>query len=67
MQASSGRFRESVAAAIRNDELKGAMSKLTSALRPKRASAVAGLPEFDQLRDHAIAIKMHTLDHMDTY
>ncbi|XDZ65608.1 LutB/LldF family L-lactate oxidation iron-sulfur protein [Alphaproteobacteria bacterium LSUCC0684] len=67
METQSRHFKENVAAAILDDDLKGAMSKLTSALRPKRASAVAGLPEFDQLRDHGIAIRMHTLDHIDTY
>jgi len=67
METTSALFKENVAAAIDNKDLKGAMGKLTSALRPKRASAVAGLPEFDQLRDHAVAIRMHTLDHMETY
>jgi len=67
METQSRHFKENVAAAILDDNLKGAMRKLTSALRPKRASAVAGLPEFDQLRDHGIAIRMHTLDHIDTY
>ena len=53
--------------AVEDENLKGAMGKLTGALRPNRARAVGNLPEFDRLRDHGIAIKMHTLDHLDQY
>ena len=67
MEVSSGKFKQNVAAAVEDENLKGAMGKLTGALRPNRARAVSNLPEFDRLRDHGIAIKMHTLDHLDQY
>ena len=67
MEVSSSRFRDNVSSAVKDENLKGAMAKLTGALRPNRARAVGNLPEFDRLRDHGIAIKMHTLDHMDHY
>ena len=67
MEVSSEKFKENVAAAVDDENLKGAMGKLTGALRPNRARAVGNLPEFDRLRDHGIAIKMHTLDHLDEY
>lgn len=67
MEISSEKFKSHVETAVLDEDLKGAMGKLTGALRPNRAKAIAGLPEFDALRDHGIAIKMHTLDHMDEY
>ena len=67
MQLSSHDFKKSVSRAVGDDALKGAMAKLTGAMRPSRARAVAGLPEFDDLRDHAVALKTHTLDHLDKY
>ena len=67
MEVSSEKFKQNVAAAVEDENLKGAMGKLTGALRPNRARAVSNLPEFDRLRDHGIAIKMHTLDHLDQY
>jgi L-lactate dehydrogenase complex protein LldF len=67
MDLSSSQFKSHVKAALVNKDLKEAMGKLTGALRPNRAKAVAGLPEFDDLRDHAVAIKNHTLDHLDLY
>ena len=60
-------IRQNVAAAVEDENLKGAMGERTGALRPNRARAVSNLPEFDRLRDHGIAIKMHTLDHLDQY
>jgi L-lactate dehydrogenase complex protein LldF len=36
-------------------------------LRRRRDAAVAQLPDFEELRAHAEAIKAHTLDHLDTY
>ena len=67
MEVSSEKFKQNVATAVGDENLKGAMGKLTGALRPNRARAVGNLPEFDRLRDHGIAIKMHTLDHLDQY
>ena len=67
MEVSSEKFKQNVAAAVEDENLKGAMGKMTGALRPNRARAVSNLPEFDRLRDHGIAIKMHTLDHLDQY
>jgi len=67
MEVSSQKFNDHVHQAVDDANLKGAMGKLTGALRPNRARAVAGLPEFDDYRDHGIAIKMHTLDHIDRY
>ena len=43
MEVSSQNFEENVHQAVDDDNLKGAMGKLTGALRPNRAKAVAGL------------------------
>lgn len=67
MRISSEKFASQAKSAVVNKDLSEAMGKLTGALRPNRARAVANLPEFDALRDHAVAIKTHTLDHLDTY
>ena len=67
MEFSSEHFKSNVQTAIQDEVLKGAMGKLTGSLGPNRTKAVGKVPEFDAIRDHGIAIKMHTLDHIDQY
>ena len=67
MKITSQEFKANVRHALADHELKDALSKLTTVLRPKREAAVAELPEFDALKEHGIAIKNHVLDHLDDY
>jgi L-lactate dehydrogenase complex protein LldF len=53
--------------ALEDTRLKNSMNMLGKSLASKRASAIAGLPEFDELRGEARDIKNHTLAHLDIY
>ncbi len=53
--------------ALENEGLQEAMGNLGARLAMGRTMAVADLPEFDQLRDEALALKNHTLAHLDVY
>lgn len=53
--------------ALADQDLQRALTRLKSGFRDKRAAAVARLPEFDALRDAGVAIKNHTLAHLDLY
>ena len=44
-----------------------ALSHVKTGFVMKRAEARAALPEFDDLRDAAVSIKNHVLDHLDIY
>jgi L-lactate dehydrogenase complex protein LldF len=41
--------------------------RLVSGMRQNRDKAVAGVPEWEELREHASQIKEHTLTHLDQY
>ncbi|SDH59682.1 lactate utilization protein B [Roseospirillum parvum] len=63
----SATFRANSRAALDNPELVRALGTMKTGFRQKRAAAVDALPEFDALRDRAVAMKNHTLDHLDHY
>ena len=54
-------FKTNAAKALADAELQRALLNVKRGFIVKRASAKAKLPEFDQLRDEARAIKDHTL------
>jgi L-lactate dehydrogenase complex protein LldF len=60
-------FKESATAAIANAGLQKALANSGPSFIARRASAVAGLPEFERLRDIGRDIKNHTLANLDFY
>jgi L-lactate dehydrogenase complex protein LldF len=60
-------FPAAAAAAVADPQLRRNLAHATHAIRVKRAAAVAELPDWEQLRAAAKAIKDHTLAHLDTY
>jgi L-lactate dehydrogenase complex protein LldF len=67
MIPTSHRFKENVARALVDVDLQKALYRVDRDFTERRARAVANLPEFEALRDRAVAIKNHTLDRLDHY
>jgi len=67
MESTSASFRENATLALRNKGLQQALGGVKHGFVANRARARANLPEFEQLRDQAKAIKEHTLSHLDLY
>jgi len=60
-------FPTAARAAVANSQLRRNLTHATTAIRTKRARAVAELSDWEELRQAAKAIKDHTLAHLDTY
>jgi L-lactate dehydrogenase complex protein LldF len=60
-------FPAAAATAVADSQLRRNLAHATHTIRAKRAGAVAELPDWEQLRAAAKAIKDHTLAHLDTY
>src|SRR6266516_4661694 len=60
-------FPDAAATALGDAQLRRNLAHATSAIRVKRAGAVAELADWQQLRAAGKAIKDHTLAHLDTY
>jgi L-lactate dehydrogenase complex protein LldF len=67
MQPTSVHFKENAARALSDPQLQTALKNVKTGFIVKRAKARAALPEFDELRAAAKAIKVHALDHLDIY
>jgi L-lactate dehydrogenase complex protein LldF len=67
VQLTSPAFKANVARALADPGLQKALARTKPQFHGKRAKAVAGLPEFEQLRDIGRDIKNHTLAHLDHY
>lgn len=67
MQPLSHDFPKRAVEALHNPTLQTALQRAKDGFAVKRATAVAGLPEFEALRDRAVAIKNHTLEYLDYY
>ena len=65
--ATSPAFKENAHKAIGDAGLQKALARSGPSFIARRAAAVAGLPEFEQLRDTARDIKNHTLANLDFY
>ena len=63
----SSAFKENAHRALGDAGLQRALARSGSSFIARRASAVAALPEFEQLRDTARDIKNHTLANLDFY
>ncbi|MCW5750418.1 MAG: iron-sulfur cluster-binding protein [Alphaproteobacteria bacterium] len=63
----SRNFRKNTAKAHADENLRKALKRMESGAIVRRAAVVAELPEFDALRDEALAIKNHVLGNLDFY
>ena len=64
---SSETFRENANAALADTQLRGALKNATSLFGERRRSAAASLPNWEDLRSQARAIKDEVLSHLDKY
>ena len=64
---SSETFRENAKAALADAQLRGALKNATSLFGERRKEAAASLPNWEDLRNQARAIKDETLLHLDRY
>jgi L-lactate dehydrogenase complex protein LldF len=67
VHATSPHFKDNARAALADEQLQIALSKVRTGFIDKRTQAAARLPEFEDLRDSARDIKDHTLAHLDLY
>ena len=67
VQLTSPDFKRNAARALADPALQKALARTRPQFHGKRAKAVAGLPEFEQLRETGRQIKDHTLAHLDHY
>ncbi|MBI2820599.1 MAG: iron-sulfur cluster-binding protein [Acidobacteria bacterium] len=67
MEIFSERFPQAARAALADPALQQAVKSATEGLLAKRRQAVEGLPEWENLREMARAIKAHTLANLSTY
>ncbi|MDE2007471.1 MAG: lactate utilization protein, partial [Rhodospirillales bacterium] len=65
--ATSPEFKRNARQALADTGLQKALARSGTSFIARRAAAAAALPEFEQLRDEARAIKDHTLAHLDFY
>jgi L-lactate dehydrogenase complex protein LldF len=67
MISTSPAFKENAARAMDDAGLQKALGAVRTSLPARRAAGVAGLPEFERLRDIGRDIKNHTLANLDFY
>ncbi|MCS6877186.1 MAG: LutB/LldF family L-lactate oxidation iron-sulfur protein [Geminicoccaceae bacterium] len=67
MEPTSLAFRERATRALADPVLSTALARLETGWQAARARAAADLPEFEALRDAAVAIRDHALAHLDFY
>ena len=67
MQAQSLTFKANARKALLDDDLKQALSGVKEGFIGKRASAVALVPEWQQIRNEARQLKNHVLENLDHY
>jgi len=67
MESTTRTFSTNVKKGLADDGLQQALSRMTKGFPLKRLAAIERLPEFENLRDDAKAIKEHTLLHLDGY
>ncbi len=60
-------FAANARSALKNATLREALKRATDLFGERRRSAVASLPDWEDLRERARAIKEHTLFHLDRY
>jgi len=67
MEPTSQDFKRNVDKALADTDLQTALYRVDKNFTARRTAAVGALPEFEALRDDAVRIKNHTLEHLDLY
>lgn len=67
MQPTCEEFPAQSRAALLDDSLQAALAKTSTGFPLKRLQGIATLPEFEAMRDRAVEIRNHVLDHLDFY
>lgn len=67
MQLTSFKFKSNAHQALHDATLQQALKHIKSGFVKKRARAIRELPEFNDIRDYAVTLKNHTLEHLDFY
>lgn len=67
MEHTSERFVENSRIALADVQLKPVLGAVSTFLPALRQAAIDQTPEFEALRDYAVAMKDHVLDHLETY
>jgi L-lactate dehydrogenase complex protein LldF len=67
MQTTSPAFKQNARDALADPGLQRALSRTKSQFQSRRAAAVAGLPEFEELREAGKAIRDHAIANLDFY
>jgi len=67
MQPTSHDFVARARKSLDEEGLQEALARFRTGFTVKRAEAAARMPEFEALRDAAVEIKTHTIDHLDFY
>ena len=67
MKVETPHFKRNASDALANDQLQSAMQHVRHKFIEKRAKAAAEIPAFEDMRDKAVEIKNHTLEHLDLY
>jgi L-lactate dehydrogenase complex protein LldF len=66
-QSRSHEFRKRAVQALHDETLRSALGRAKDGFVLKRRRALEALPEYEALRDRAVAIKNHTLENLDHY
>jgi len=67
MKLTSLQFKSNAHKALHDKTLQRALKHIKTGFVKKRTQAVQQLPEFDKIRDYAVAIKNHSLENIDFY
>ena len=67
MTTAPANFYKRVDRALNDPAMRAAMMRATTRLVSSRAVGIGGLPQADQIRDHARAIRAHTITRLDYY
>jgi L-lactate dehydrogenase complex protein LldF len=67
MQHTSEHFLQNSRIALTDAQLKPVLGAVSTFLPALRQAAIDQTPEFESLRDYAVAMKDHVLDHLETY
>ncbi len=67
MDLAAHRFKEQARTALQDRVLQDSFARIGGKFGEARSRAVAGLPEFDRMRDDSVAIKTHVLANLDVY
>ncbi len=67
MKVTSAAFKEQASAALADEHLQQALTRLKTGFIDKRVAAISRFPDFEELREQGKRIKNHTLANLDGY